>query len=622
MSDTESEINVKIRSDASGFSDGTQEAAEKTESLTGSLRDLKSEGTQAGRTARYFANELAEIIPGAEGAAGALSSLIKIGLEGATIGGFLTAAALAAKYFNSEMEKAAELAHAARDAYRESFEAAQNALLGVQKGLQGEASKTDEAWSKTVEEARAKIAKLKQEIEDLEEHPSTGRQLLSGATGGLVAPDDVDTIKRLNAEIAGVEKGLDEARQVRQVTAADERDRVNESSAERIKAIEASTADQIVQINTAKEAKISELRNGRALDADQKAKLEEAIESQAAEQIAQIKAQREVQFEQQALGIESSLMNSRERITEEGEARIAALQLQYRNRKSDSDRAQLEQLVELERDKTARLLELDQAASQKELGNAIEAATRAKDARIEAFAKEAQEVSKIEAESDGSRLQRALAAVNQRESEELAVIHKAAAEYVITAQQAEADIAAIRKRASNEREIAYQQDARKWSESFLRPIESGLSSALLGMINGTENFSQAMEKIFEDMVKSILDTALKSLFDGFVEGFTKVLGEVAGGSVAGSLVDPTGLGAVTGAAGGVTFGEAGFLIAQRPVQFSGSLGGASAAGGGGSNVTVNIGGINTIDGRGVRDFVSSNDFVNAIAEAQRNGRLR
>ena len=107
---SDSEISVKIGADSSDFEAGAESAGEASDGLAGKLRDLKSEGTSAGRTARFFAADLAEIIPGADGAAGSLQKLIQIGLEGFSIGGALTAAALAASTLKSAFEADAQAA--------------------------------------------------------------------------------------------------------------------------------------------------------------------------------------------------------------------------------------------------------------------------------------------------------------------------------------------------------------------------------------------------------------------------------------------------------------------------------------------------------------------------------
>ncbi len=73
-------IEVKLRADASAFGSGAREAGAHVDSLLAHLKDFKSEAVSTGRQARFFAGELAEIIPGADGAKEALRNLITIGL--------------------------------------------------------------------------------------------------------------------------------------------------------------------------------------------------------------------------------------------------------------------------------------------------------------------------------------------------------------------------------------------------------------------------------------------------------------------------------------------------------------------------------------------------------------
>lgn len=104
-------IEVIIGANASGFRAGAKEAAEHTEGLIASMKDFKREAVQTGRQSKFFANELAEIIPGASGAKDALRGLIALGLSGNAFEGLIVGISLVTKqfeHFAEEQHKAAE----------------------------------------------------------------------------------------------------------------------------------------------------------------------------------------------------------------------------------------------------------------------------------------------------------------------------------------------------------------------------------------------------------------------------------------------------------------------------------------------------------------------------------
>jgi hypothetical protein len=78
-------IEAKIGANIEGFRRGTSEAKGHVDDLISHLRDFKKEAVSTGRQAKFFAAELAEIIPGADGAKNALRSLLTVGLAGGGI---------------------------------------------------------------------------------------------------------------------------------------------------------------------------------------------------------------------------------------------------------------------------------------------------------------------------------------------------------------------------------------------------------------------------------------------------------------------------------------------------------------------------------------------------------
>lgn len=514
MSDPE--IKVKISSDASEFSAGTEEAAESTESLTGSLRELKTEGTGAGRTARYFAAELAEIIPGAEGAKSALAGLIKIGLEGFTLGGAITAAAVASHYLqeafaevNAEEEKAqaaakkwADDAAASVKKYIEQLKAAAEAegKIGTAKSVSTEAAplrRRAEEGQKEWDDAKANLAFAKHELDELNK-----------ANKSAFGSGEID---EATAKVKKFEKAIEEARD---------------------KTFEARKA--ISDLNKAPE-------------------VTEAIGKEA-EEAALKKLKASFEAHQKILGYDTEeTTHLKTELDKQVQAFVDA-------EKKKAEAAIKRRTAQFDADQEA--VKFGQQMADQNLKNEID-----REKRLEEFSKKQLEETK--------------------------------------------------------------KEEKQFESQFLTPMLSGFHTAIADMITGTKSFSDAMQKLFQDMVSNIINVSLKQLEKGITDA---LFGGGSGGGPGGIFSALAGLlGGGAGGASGIAAGADGLidiapLLLTRPVQFGGgglggSAGGASASSAGGGGITV-INNVNAIDGRSVRDFVSSNDFINAVAEAQRNGRLR
>src|SRR2546421_7471088 len=80
------QVQVVIGADTSGIRRGATEAQGHIDGLLAHLKEFKQETVATGRQAKFFAAELAEIIPGADGAKSAIRDLIAVGLAGGGIG--------------------------------------------------------------------------------------------------------------------------------------------------------------------------------------------------------------------------------------------------------------------------------------------------------------------------------------------------------------------------------------------------------------------------------------------------------------------------------------------------------------------------------------------------------
>jgi hypothetical protein len=98
-------VEVKINADASGFRSGSNEAKAHVDGLLSHIKEFKSEAVSSGRQARFFANELAEIVPGADGAKEAIRNLIAVGLGAGGIESMIAAAKLLVGVFHELTEE-------------------------------------------------------------------------------------------------------------------------------------------------------------------------------------------------------------------------------------------------------------------------------------------------------------------------------------------------------------------------------------------------------------------------------------------------------------------------------------------------------------------------------------
>lgn len=120
-------VQVVIGANTEGIRRGSQEAQGAVDDILAKLKEFKGEAVQTGREARFFANELASIIPGAGGAAGALKELLAVGLSGSAIGAASEAVKLLVGVFHELKEKE----NAAREQVQKYVDEADKSLEAV-----------------------------------------------------------------------------------------------------------------------------------------------------------------------------------------------------------------------------------------------------------------------------------------------------------------------------------------------------------------------------------------------------------------------------------------------------------------------------------------------------------
>jgi hypothetical protein len=164
-----SDAAALMRASLAQVGEGAEGAKKKHEGFISTLREFKSEATQNSRVARFFANDLAAIIPGADGAGTALRSLIGIGLGGATVFSAIELGVFALERMKEKSEEAAVEAKKLNDAYTSVKQSASDALERVVQKIHP-VTEVQEVWRAQVLKVRDANQQLEDKIKDIAIH--------------------------------------------------------------------------------------------------------------------------------------------------------------------------------------------------------------------------------------------------------------------------------------------------------------------------------------------------------------------------------------------------------------------------------------------------------------------
>jgi hypothetical protein len=218
---TDSNISVKIGADASGLRAGAAEAKGHVDSLLSTLKEFKAEQVSQSRTSRFFAAQLAEIVPGAEDAKKSMQGLIGVLLSGGGAAAAFEGIIFAIKEIHSGLEAQEKVLKAIEADYTKIGNEGRDAYEKIQQGLLG-LSPAQVQWQTDVKNTREGIEKIDKAIKDVEEgtHPVlTLFELLNTITGagnsGLTERADVvarlrEEQKKLIEQLAELKKKRDE----------------------------------------------------------------------------------------------------------------------------------------------------------------------------------------------------------------------------------------------------------------------------------------------------------------------------------------------------------------------------------------------------------------------------
>ena len=165
-------INVTIGADASPFRRGAQEARDHVDGLVSNLRDFKSEQVSTGRASRFFASEIASIVPGADSAKLSIQELITVGLSG---GGMLAAfegVLFVLKQLKEASDAEEKVLKDIEIDYTKIGNEGQAAYTKIRQGLLG-LSPAQIQWARDVDSTHEALDKVRKAIEDAEDgtHP-------------------------------------------------------------------------------------------------------------------------------------------------------------------------------------------------------------------------------------------------------------------------------------------------------------------------------------------------------------------------------------------------------------------------------------------------------------------
>jgi hypothetical protein len=117
-------------------------AGESASGLTAVLREFKGEATQAGRVAGFYARDLAEIIPGANGASGAIKQVFGALLSGSAAGAAIELVIAGLAQVNEHLQEEEKLQRAVRNAGIDAAFSINSEIRKLNDSLDGTLTKT------------------------------------------------------------------------------------------------------------------------------------------------------------------------------------------------------------------------------------------------------------------------------------------------------------------------------------------------------------------------------------------------------------------------------------------------------------------------------------------------
>jgi hypothetical protein len=502
---------------------GMGKGKDAVEGITNSLQKFKTEQTQQARTARYFAQELADIIPGADGAKTALQSLISIGLG---VGGVAVAFDIVAtglRALSDHLEENDKRAREMRKAFRDAASTAADAMDGVERALHPQ-TKTQAAWSDAVKQTRNEIRELQAQMEET----STGwgakvRNVLHGMTTNAAGKSDAFTIKGTDELIKPLEDqikakiaGLASQRPNRDKVEADERKKQAEATTRELAALEAGLADEITKINVDKKNRIEELEKDHTeIYAPERARRVEGIERESAEKIRRLREDHLNSI--QALEREAAAANGSEteRIQAATETKLQDLRTKLSRTRDTQEQQLIRRQIQAESELGERRIEIAAAAERKIVADAIAEFDKLKAARLEKQVAQEQEVTDLRLRYSDERFGRELAQLTRQGEQEKMRVRELQRDGAMSFEEMNDTLRKIDKETRKGMIEGWLQTRQAWVQGFTRPLTQTFTAAFHAMIDSTQDFGEAMKNIavgvVDELIGALVEMGVKAV---------------------------------------------------------------------------------------------------------------
>jgi len=488
----------------------SRDTGKHVDGLTGFLKDFKSEQVQNARTANFFASQLVEIIPGADGAKNALRGLIGIGLEGFGIGMAIEAGIFALASLKNAAEENEAAAKALKLAYADTFQTASTALFEAQRALTGARPKIDETWQKQFDEGQAKIRQLKKEIQDIEEHAGPLEQFAN-----LFGPSEA-VVNRAK-QIAAIMRGLNDAKPLKIVAENNERVMQHNDISMQVRQMEAGLADDIIKINTEKDAKLLELdRRRNIIDPADMERLRVAIEQDASEKIRRIRedhVNQTMALERLAVaeGGDETL-----RIRAETENKLDELRTRLSRTRDEREQQLIRVQILAESVLGEKRIAIAEAANRKIAADALATYEKLKQDRINLLVQEERSLTDLQMELSDERFGKEHASLLRAAERDKMVLREAQRDHLISFDEMESGIAEIDRRTRKKITDGWVQSRATFVSGFINPITQTFQAAFHSLIDTSANFGDAMKNIAVAVADEIIGMLVKVLVESVV----------------------------------------------------------------------------------------------------------
>jgi hypothetical protein len=520
---------------------GTDGGERSTRKFTDTLKEFKAEQTANSRTAAFFASQLASIIPGAEGATGALKSLINVGLEGFGIGVALEATMFILEQVGSALKDQEREAQELRKIHRDTWRAASDSLEDYQHGLSTTASEVDNVWRGISNKVRDQVRSVQDQIDDYQNSLAAKFRNYAGVIpnflfgAGFSSGTVIDTVQqkidKLVAKQSEAKGTLTDPTILQKKQEAADAEGVKkhrEFLREQVR-LEAETDDEIARIL----ADLSSKKHGLFLkdfkDADDLNARRVTLEAEAAEKIRRLREDRDREDAARRRTAQAANGTETEKLDAEHENRLEELRDEIRRTSLSKEQQRIRQEIA---DETAAYLakrDLLERERDARLRAGAEAVDRKKYDESLGFLKiqaDIEDAARARHEAGGNeQLAQDLLRIQQEHDRERADLETLYGEKKVSAQEYQRYVADLDDRSRIERLKAFG-DASGAGE-FVNPLVQNWQQGLEQMLSGTYQWSNLTRNVLASVVGSFAQGASKIATDWLAQEALKFAGWAA-----------------------------------------------------------------------------------------------